>query len=61
MVISDLSASPHIDLAGSRVLHELHGKLAARGIALRIIWRTHGCEICFAPTVSATKSEVWTG
>ena len=37
MVISDLSASPHIDLAGSRVLHELHGKLAARGIALRII------------------------
>ena len=37
MVIFDLSASPHIDLAGSRMLHELHGKLAARGIALRII------------------------
>jgi high affinity sulfate transporter 1 len=37
MVICDLSASPHIDLAGSRILHELHGKLAARGIALRII------------------------
>ena len=37
MVICDLSASPHIDLAGSRMLHELHGKLAARGIALRII------------------------
>jgi sulfate permease, SulP family len=36
MVICDLSASPHIDLAGSRMLHELHGKLAARGIALRI-------------------------
>ena len=37
MVICDLSASPHTDLAGSRMLHELHGKLAARGIALRII------------------------
>jgi SulP family sulfate permease len=37
MVICDLSASPHIDLAGSRMLHELHGKLAARGIALRVI------------------------
>ena len=37
MVICDLSASPHIDLAGSLMLHELHGKLAARGIALRII------------------------
>jgi sulfate permease, SulP family len=37
MVICDLSASPHVDLAGSRMLHELHGKLAARGIALRII------------------------
>ena len=37
MVICDLSASPHIDLAGSHMLHELHGKLAARGIALRII------------------------
>jgi sulfate permease, SulP family len=36
MVICDLSASPHIDLAGSRMLHELHGKLAARGIQLRI-------------------------
>jgi SulP family sulfate permease len=40
MVICDLSASPHIDLAGSRMLHELHGKLAALGIPLRII--AHG-------------------
>jgi SulP family sulfate permease len=40
MVVCDLSASPHIDLAGSRMLHELHGKLAARGIQLRII--AHG-------------------
>ena len=33
----DLSASPYVDLAGSRMLHELHAKLAARGIALRIV------------------------
>jgi sulfate permease, SulP family len=37
LVVCDLSASPHIDLAGSRMLHELHGELAARGIALRIV------------------------
>jgi SulP family sulfate permease len=37
LVICDLSASPYVDLAGSRMLHELHSELAARGIALRII------------------------
>ena len=37
MVVCDLSASPYLDLAGSRMLHELHGELAARGIALRIV------------------------
>ncbi len=36
-VICDLSASPYIDLAGSRTLHQLHGQLASRGIALRIV------------------------
>ena len=36
-VVCDLSASPHIDLAGSRMLHELHGELAAQGITLRIV------------------------
>ena len=28
LVVCDLSASPHIDLAGSRMLHQLHGELA---------------------------------
>jgi MFS superfamily sulfate permease-like transporter len=37
LVICDLSASPYIDLAGSRMLHELHTKLSANGIALRIV------------------------
>jgi len=37
MVVCDLSASPHLDLAGSHMLHELHSELAARGIALRIV------------------------
>ena len=37
LVVCDLSASPYVDLAGSRMLHELHGELAARGIALRIV------------------------
>ena len=37
MVVCDLSASPYLDLAGSHMLHELHGELAARGITLRIV------------------------
>ena len=37
LAICDLSASPYIDLAGSHMLHELHGELSSRGIALRII------------------------
>src|SRR5262245_46744244 len=37
LVVCDLSASPHIDLAGGRMLHQLHLDLARRGIALRIV------------------------
>jgi MFS superfamily sulfate permease-like transporter len=37
LVVCDLSASPYLDLAGSRMLHELHGELAAQGIVLRIV------------------------
>src|ERR1700726_1398172 len=37
LVVCDLSASPYVDLAGSRMLHELHSQLAARAIALRIV------------------------
>lgn len=37
LLICDLSASPFIDLAGSCMLHELHGELVGRGIALRIV------------------------
>jgi SulP family sulfate permease len=37
LVVCDLSASPYMDLAGSRMLHELHDDLAGRGIALRIV------------------------
>ena len=37
LVICDLSASPYLDLAGSRMLHELHAEVSARGATLRII------------------------
>jgi SulP family sulfate permease len=37
LVVCDLSSSPYVDLGGSRVLHELHRELAARGIPLRIV------------------------
>jgi high affinity sulfate transporter 1 len=37
LVICDLSAAPYLDLAGCRMLHELHAELAARGATLRIV------------------------
>jgi MFS superfamily sulfate permease-like transporter len=37
LVVCDLSASPHMDLAGARMLHQLHLDLARCGIALRIV------------------------
>jgi MFS superfamily sulfate permease-like transporter len=37
LVVCDLSASPSIDLAGSRMLHLLHDELLARDIMMRII------------------------
>jgi sulfate permease, SulP family len=36
LAVCDLSAAPYLDLAGSRMLHELHAELAGRGIILRI-------------------------
>jgi len=37
LVVCDLSAAPYLDLAGARMLHQLHDDLAARKISLRII------------------------
>ena len=37
LVVCDLSASPYVDLAGSRMLRELQGEVSARDIALRIV------------------------
>jgi SulP family sulfate permease len=36
LIVCDLSASPYVDLAGSRMLRLLHAELAGRGITLRI-------------------------
>ncbi|MFO1111118.1 MAG: SulP family inorganic anion transporter [Bradyrhizobium sp.] len=37
LVVCGLSSSPFIDLAGAKMLHDLHGELALRGIALQIV------------------------
>jgi high affinity sulfate transporter 1 len=37
VVVCDLSAAPYVDLAGARMLHELHAELVSRNIAMRII------------------------
>jgi SulP family sulfate permease len=37
LAVCDLCAAPFLDLAGSRMLHELHAELAGRGIALHIV------------------------
>jgi MFS superfamily sulfate permease-like transporter len=37
LVVCDLSTSPYVDLAGARMLDRLHGEIAARGMALRLV------------------------
>ena len=37
LVVCGLSSSPFIDLAGAKMLHDLHGELASRGIAFQIV------------------------
>lgn len=37
LIVCDLSAAPYLDLAGSRMLHELHAELASRSITLRVV------------------------
>lgn len=37
LVVCSLSSSPFIDLAGARMLHDLHGELSSRSIALQIV------------------------
>jgi len=37
LVVCDLSASPYLDLAGARMLHELYDNLYERGVELRIV------------------------
>lgn len=37
LVACDLSASPYIDLAGARMLHDLHDELASRGVTFCIV------------------------
>lgn len=37
LVICELSSSPFIDLAGVKMLHDLHDQLAARGISFQIV------------------------
>jgi high affinity sulfate transporter 1 len=36
-VVCGLSSSPFIDLAGAKMLHDLHGELASRGIVFHIV------------------------
>jgi high affinity sulfate transporter 1 len=37
LIVCDLSASPYLDLAGSRMLQELYDEVAGRGIVLRVV------------------------
>jgi MFS superfamily sulfate permease-like transporter len=37
LAVCDLSTSPHMDIAGARMLRNLHGELTRRDIAFRIV------------------------
>lgn len=37
LVVCDLSTSPYVDMAGAEMLEDLHGELAAKGIAFKVV------------------------
>ena len=57
LVVCDLSAAPYLDLAGSRMLHDLHAELASRGIVLRIVG-AHGSGAIYCGRRVSTKKSV---
>ena len=57
LVVCDLSASPYVDLGGSRMLHELHAELSARGITLRIVGARWGVRDLLRADGLAEKTE----
>jgi MFS superfamily sulfate permease-like transporter len=56
LVVCDLSASPYIDLAGARMLHQLHNELGSQGINLLLWERAAGCAISSEPRASVRRS-----
>ena len=56
LAVCDLSAAPYLDLAGSRMLHELHAELAGRGIALRIVG-AHGVGARFVASRGRSRKK----
>ena len=60
LVVCDLSASPHIDLAGSGMLHRLHDELAPRHRAADRGAHGRLRDLC-GPTASARRSAGLTG
>jgi high affinity sulfate transporter 1 len=61
-VVCGLSSSPFIDLAGAKMLHDLHGELSARGIAFEIVGaRGQVRDVLQADGLAAkTNSANWT-
>ena len=55
LVVCDLSASPYLDLAGSRMLHELHASLPPPASHCASSERVDGCATCCEPTACSDK------
>ena len=62
LVVCGLSSSPFIDLAGAKMLHDLHGELVSRGIAFQIVGaRGHVRDVLQADGLAEkTDSANWT-
>jgi len=62
LVVCSLSSSPFIDLAGAKMLHDLHGELVSRGIAFQIVGaRGHVRDVLQADGLAEkTDSANWT-
>jgi MFS superfamily sulfate permease-like transporter len=57
LMICDLSAAPYLDLAGSRMLHQLHTELTSQGLRYASSVLMDRRAIYCEPMASRTKSE----
>ena len=58
LVVWDLSTSPYVDIAGARLLSDIHRTLAARGVAMRIVEAHASVRDLIRPEIGMSVGEI---